>query len=97
MGKQTRFIKAPENVSGTYRSRDMYLTAFLMLEGATLHLAERLDGKDVLLFVVTHPDSHLLEQLVSDYYSDVARVSPKQLKHKVTDIKNSMYSLLDNK
>lgn len=76
-----------------HRTRDIYLAAFCVLKGCTLKI-ERPIGAERVMFVITGDEG--IEVMMREYFSNKAICDPKALKYKITDIKNQMYSLIDN-
>ncbi len=73
-----------------YQSNDIWLVAYMTCQGAKLERLIQGKGKRKI-FVVTW-QAAALTQAVSDYHRGAARVDPRELRHKLADLKGLLSS-----
>ena len=80
-----------------HKTRDIYLAAYCVLNGCNL-LIERSVGSDKVVFKLNADEKKAdLKNLIDDYFNNRGQCDPKALKFRITDIKNQLYSILDNR
>ena len=75
-----------------YATNDLYLTAYLVARGSRLESFSRENGKTT--FRLRENDS--LDGMIRDYYADCGLVSGLRLVNSVKNLKNILYSNLND-
>ena len=80
---------------GEHKTRDIYLAAYCVLNGCELKIKKAISGESPATFILSF-DAEKLKDLIDAYFGGRAQCDPKDLKFKITDIKNQLYSIIDN-
>ena len=84
MTKQRKDLNVEEKFE--YVFRDLYITAFLLCKGGKM-IQTKADKKNSKVKVFTLSFDYEIENLLQDYYNELATVNPKQYKNKIQDLK----------
>lgn len=77
------------NTNGKYFTRNIYLAAYLEVEGYEIEVVREYDGKIAYWVVI---DERLDDLVNNKFYQNLAVVDPMALGHAVKSIKNKIYA-----
>lgn len=90
--------KVDKEEAAVHKTRDIYLAGYCALNGCTLQIMRSVGtGNERVMFVITATGAVVLKDLIQKYFKSEAQCDPKALKYKITDLKNQLYSVVDNR